>query len=83
MHNTENDIMKAQQWLKNLGSKVKVNGKMTFGMTSALNAFQSIYKLPITGELDKVTWKALKKENSWWKNFSRKHCGHKASQNQK
>ena len=78
MHNTEKDIMKAQQWLRNLGSKVKVNGKMTIGMTTAICAFQNRQKLKPTGELDKATWSALKKENSWWKNFVRKHCGHKA-----
>ncbi|MCR4649213.1 MAG: peptidoglycan-binding protein [Lachnospiraceae bacterium] len=76
VHNTEKDITKAQKWLHNLGSKVKVNGKMTIGMATAIYAFQNRYKLEPTGELDENTWKALKKENSWWKNLARKHCGH-------
>jgi len=77
IHNSEKDILKAQRWLSNLGSKIKVNGLMTIGMTTALCAFQRKHSLPITGELDATTWNALKKENSWWKRLIRKFCGHK------
>ena len=77
MHNTEKDICKAQKWLQSLGSSVKITGKWSIGMKTAVCTFQRKHNLPITGELDKITWKALKKENSGWKNFIRKHCGHK------
>lgn len=76
MHTTEKDILQAQKWLKNLGSKVQVNGKWSIGMKTAVYSFQRKYDLPVTGELDKATWKRLKKENSFWKRLIRKLCGH-------
>lgn len=66
IHNTEKDIIKAQKWLQALGSKVKVTGKMTIGLSAALCAFQRRNSMKVTGELDKETWKALKRANSWW-----------------
>jgi len=76
-HNSEKDIIKAQKWLASLGSKIKINGKMTIGMSTALYSFQRKNQLPVTGELDNVTWKALKKQNCFWKKLMRKFCGHK------
>lgn len=67
MHTTEKDILKAQKWLRNLGSSIKLTGKMSIGMETALCTFQRKNLLPITGKLDKITWKALKKANPWWK----------------
>lgn len=72
MHTSEKDILKAQKWLQSCGSSIKLNGKMTIGMTTALYNFQRKHQLPVTGMLDKVTWKALKKENSAWRKFWRK-----------
>lgn len=77
MHTSEKDIVKAQKWLKALGSTVKVNGRMTIGMTTAIISFQRKHQLPATGELDKNTWKELKRCNSVWKKIARKFCGHK------
>ena len=67
MHITEKDILKAQKWLRNLGSSIKLTGKMSIGMETALCTFQRKNLLPITGKLDDITWKALKKANPWWK----------------
>lgn len=67
MHTTEKDILKAQKWLRNLGSSIKLTGKMSIGMETALCTFQRKNLLPITGKLDEITWKALKKANPWWK----------------
>lgn len=67
MHTTEKDILKAQKWLRNLGSSIKLTGKMSIGMETALCTFQRKNLLPITGKLDGITWKALKKANPWWK----------------
>lgn len=67
MHTTEKDILKAQKWLRNLGSSIKLTGKMSIGMETALCTFQRKNLLPITGKLDTITWTALKKANPWWK----------------
>ena len=72
MHTSKKDITKAQQWLQNTGSKIRVSGEMTIGMKTALYSYQRKRGLPETGELDKTTWKALKKENSRWRKFWRK-----------
>lgn len=77
MHTTEKDLMKAQKWLQALGSKVKVTGKWSIGMDSAICCFQRRYGLGVSGQLDERTWKKLKSENSWWKKMIRKLCGHK------
>ncbi len=63
---SDKKIAKAQKWLKNLGSSIKVTGRFTIGMTTALYKFQREHNLPITGELDRQTWRALRKENSWF-----------------
>ena len=76
MHTTEKDIYKAQKWLQGLGSSVKVNGKWSIGMKTAVYSFQRKYNIPVTGELDKITWKTLKRQNSLWKRFIRSLCGH-------
>ena len=66
------DISKAQKWLAALGSSIKVTGKMTIGMTTALSSFQKKHGLKVTGELDEATWKKLKAENGFWKRFVRR-----------
>ena len=67
IHMDAKDIEKAQKWLKNLGSKITVNGKFSIGMSTALYSFQRKYNIPVTGELDHITWKTLRKENSWFR----------------
>jgi len=67
MHTSEKDILKAQTWLSMLGSKIKVTGKATIGMETALYTFQRKNLLPLTGKLDDITWKALKKAVGFWK----------------
>lgn len=62
-------IAKAQKWLRNEGSNIKVTGKFTIGMTTVLCKFQRENKLPVTGTLDKDTWRLLKKKNPWYKNL--------------
>lgn len=68
----EKIIRKAQIYLRNAGSKITVNGKFTIGMTTAVSAFQRKHDLTVTGELDALTWRALKRENSLWKRIKRK-----------
>lgn len=69
MHKTEKDIKRAQKWLRILGSKVKVTGSWSIGMTSAVCNFQNKNSLKATGELDSATWAALKKKIPWWKRY--------------
>lgn len=64
-HTSEKDVLKAQKWLRNLGSTVQENGRYTIGMVTAVRSFQQKHKLPATGELDELTWKVLKRKNSW------------------
>ena len=59
---SEKNVLKAQKWLQNTGSSIKLNGRFTIGMTTALCSYQRKKGLPTTGELDKVTWKTLKKD---------------------
>ena len=66
-HNSEKHIKKAQKWLRNLGSSIKVTGRFTIGMTTALCKFQREHKIPITGILDDNTWALLKRENTLWR----------------
>ncbi len=63
---SEKTIRKAQKWLQGVGSKVQINGLWTIGMQTAVVCFQRRNDLPVTGDLDKTTWKLLKKQNSWW-----------------
>lgn len=67
VYTSEKDIMKAQKMLRKLGSNIKVTGKFTIGMMSALYTFQRKYLLPNTGELDEITWKELKRNTRFWK----------------
>lgn len=71
-HESEKDIRKAQQWLQNLGSSIKVTGRFTIGMMTALCKFQRDHKLTVTGVLDDDTWRELKHRNSWWRKLFRK-----------
>lgn len=77
LHTSEKDILKAQKWLANLGSSIRPTGKWSIGMQTVVYSFQRKYRLLITGELDKETWKQLKKENSWTKKISRKFASRK------
>lgn len=70
------NIVKAQKMLRNLGSKIQVNGRWSIGMQTSICSFQRRRCLLITGELDKATWKELKKQNRWWRRLARKVCGH-------
>lgn len=69
------DILQAQKWLRNLGSKIKVTGDFTIGMTTAICSFQRKHGLDITGELDGPTWDALRKENGFWRRLKRRFHG--------
>ena len=77
MHTSEKDIMKAQKWLRNYGSKIQVTGQWSIAMRSAVVSFQKKNGLPPIGELDYFTWKKLKQQNRWWKRLAKKFCGHK------
>ena len=66
-HTSEKDILKAQKILREKGSSIKVTGKYTIGMKTVLFKYQRENGLPVTGELDDVTWKKLKSENSLFK----------------
>ena len=49
----------AQKALQKAGSTIKVNGKFTIGMTSAVKAFQKKNKLKVTGQVDAKTMAKL------------------------
>lgn len=49
----------AQMLLQLAGSKIKVNGEFTIGMTTAVKAFQKKHKLKVTGVIDQKTWEKL------------------------
>ena len=49
----------AQKALQKAGSTIKVNGKFTIGMTSAVKAFQKKNKLKVTGQIDAKTMAKL------------------------
>ena len=57
-------IADAQKALQKAGSTIKVNGKFTIGMLSAVKAFQKRNKLPVTGVIDTKT---LNKLNEYMK----------------
>ena len=63
-HDSEKDITKAQEWLRNCGSSIKVTGKYTIGMKTAILKFQKDNRLEQTGILDNKTWAKLKIKNS-------------------
>ena len=54
------DVEKLQKQLQAAGSKIKINGKYTIGMLSAIKAFQKKHNLPVTGEADAKTMDKLK-----------------------
>lgn len=49
------EVAEMQKALQKAGSTIKVNGKYTIGMTSAVKAFQKKNKLPVTGVIDAKT----------------------------
>lgn len=53
------DVEEMQKLLQLSGSNIKVTGKYTIGMVSAVRAFQKKNKLPVTGAIDVKTMKAL------------------------
>ena len=77
MHTSEKDLAKAQKWLQNCGSKIQVTGEWSIAMRSAVISFQKRNGILMTGKLDQDTWKELKRQNRWWKQFIQKFCGHK------
>ena len=52
-------VEEAQKLLQKAGSTIKVNGKYTVGMISAVKAFQKKHKLPVTGKIDTKTQNKL------------------------
>ena len=52
-------VTKYQKLLQKTGSAIKVTGKFTIGMASAIKGFQKKFKLPVTGKLDAKTATAL------------------------
>lgn len=53
------NVEKAQEMLQAAGSKIKVNGLFTIGMTTAVKCFQRKNKLKETGIIDNKTWEKL------------------------
>lgn len=53
------NVEDAQMLLQLAGSKIKVNGEFTIGMTTAVKAFQKRNKLKVTGVIDQKTWEKL------------------------
>lgn len=49
------EVAEMQKALQKAGSTIKVNGKYTIGMTSAVKAFQKRNKLQVTGTIDAKT----------------------------
>lgn len=54
------EIIELQQMLQACGSTIKVNGKFTIGMKSAVKAFQKKNGLPVTGIIDSKTLAKMK-----------------------
>lgn len=54
------DVMEAQKLLKAAGSTIKLSGKYTIGMVSAVKAFQKKAGLAVTGKIDSKTMTKLK-----------------------
>ncbi len=52
-------VADAQKYLQKTGSTIKMTGKFTIGMASAVRAFQRKNKLAVTGVIDAKTWAAL------------------------
>lgn len=71
------DVLEAQGLLRSAGSSIALTGKYTVAMVSAVRSFQKKNGLDPTGKVDSKTMKALKKQNSWFRRFCRKYCGHK------
>ena len=53
------EVAEAQKALQKAGSTIKVNGKYTIGMTTAVKAFQKKNKLAVTGVIDAKTMAKL------------------------
>lgn len=60
-------ISTAQMYLKAAGSNLELNGEYTIGMVSAVRNYQKKKGLPITGKIDRRTWRMLKREISIFK----------------
>jgi len=46
------EVLKYQKLLAKTGSKIKLNGRFTIGMTTAIKSFQKKNKLKATGVID-------------------------------
>ena len=53
------DVEKAQKALQKAGSTIKLNGKFTIGMYSAVKSFQKKNGLKVTGQIDAKTMAKL------------------------
>lgn len=52
-------VADAQKALQKAGSTIKINGKYTIGMISAVKAFQKKNKMKVTGQIDAKTMSKL------------------------
>lgn len=55
------EVLKYQKLLQKTGSKIKLTGIFTIGMTTAIKSFQKKAKLAVTGKLDAKTVAELEK----------------------
>ena len=55
-----NDVAEVQKLLQAAGSTIKVTGKYTIGMFTAVKTFQKKHDLEVTGKVDAKTMSKLK-----------------------
>ena len=55
-------VEKIAQMLRKHGSSIKDTKKFTIGMKTAVKSFQKKHNLIPTGDVDRETWKELKKD---------------------
>lgn len=63
LHDRGPKVRKASELLAKHGSSIKPTDEFTIAMRSAVKAFQKKHGLELTCEVDKPTWKALKKKH--------------------
>ena len=74
------EVLEVQGLLRASGSSISLTGQYSVAMISAVRSFQKKNGLDITGKVDKKTYKLLRKQNSWWRKFFQKFCGHKVKE---
>lgn len=55
-------VQEVSEMLRKHGSNIKVSNVFSIGMNNAVRNFQRKNGLEVTGVVDKLTWKALKKK---------------------